>query len=91
MSGFADSIADELIERGRRELDRETRYEIWRELHARVYELQPFLFGWNVPRKIAFSKRLRGVKLYKFSPGYRLSDMYLEAGTPGTRPYRPNT
>lgn len=85
-SGLADDLVDQLIEKGRRELDPETRYAIWRELHARVYELQPYLFGWNVPKKIAFNKKLRGVKLYKFSPGYQLRDMYYEAGTPGTRP-----
>ena len=30
-----------------------------------LHELQPFLFGENIPRKIAFNKKLRGVKLYK--------------------------
>lgn len=86
MSGFRDEIASDLIERGRRELDPEKRHAIWRQLHRRIYEQQPFLFGWNVPRKIAFHKDLRGVRLYKFSPGYRLRDIYYEEGTPGTRP-----
>ena len=86
MSGFRDDIASELIDRGRKELDPEKRYEIWHQLHRRIYEQQPFLFGWNVPRKIAFNKKIHGVKLYKFSPGYRLRDMYYEEGTPGTRP-----
>ena len=81
-----DPVVNDLIERGRRELDEAKRMEIWHELHRRIYDLQPFLFGMNVPRKIAFSKQLRGVKLYKFSPGYRLRDMYFEEGTPGTRP-----
>jgi peptide/nickel transport system substrate-binding protein len=85
-SGLADDLVDDLIERGRVELDPEKRYRIWKDLHARIFELQPYLFGWNVPRKIAFNKNLRGVKLYKFTPGYRLRDMYYEEGTPGTRP-----
>ena len=85
-AGYRDEITDDLIERGRREIDPEKRHEIWRELHARVYSLHPYLFGWNVPRKIAFNKDLRGVKLYKFAPGYMLRDMYYEEGTPGTRP-----
>ena len=42
---------------------------IWHELHTRIYEMQPYMFGWNVPRKIAINKKLRGVKLYKFDPG----------------------
>ncbi len=86
MSGLRDAVVDSLIESGRRELQPEKRHVIWKELHARIYELQPFLWGQNVPRKIAFSKQLRGVKLYKFSPGYRLRDFYYEEGTPGTRP-----
>ena len=85
-ANFKDDLASELIDQIRVELDPEKRYQLWHQLHARVYELQPFLFGWNVPRKIAFNKNLRGVKLYKFDPGYRLRDMYYEDGTPGTRP-----
>jgi peptide/nickel transport system substrate-binding protein len=83
---FSDQVASDLIDQLRVELDPEKRYPIWHQLHARIYEMQPFLFGWNVPRKIAFNKALRGVKLYKFDPGYRLRDMYYEDGTPGTRP-----
>jgi peptide/nickel transport system substrate-binding protein len=86
MSGLKDDIVDDLINRGRIELDTEKRMAIWHQLHSRINELQPFLFSANVPRKIAFNKKLRGVKLYKFSPGYRLRDMYYEEGTPGTRP-----
>ena len=85
-AGMVDPIVDELIERGQKELDPDKRYAIWHQLHARIYELQPYLFGWNVPRKIAVSKKLHGVKLYKFEPGFRMRDVYFEAGTPGTRP-----
>jgi peptide/nickel transport system substrate-binding protein len=85
-AGLRDAEVDRLIDAGRRELDAEKRHEIWREMHARIYDLQPYLFGWNVPRKIAINKRVHGMKLYKFEPGYRMRDLYLEAGTPGTRP-----
>ena len=91
MTGIADPELDRLIETGRRELDPEKRYEIWHQFHARLYELQPFLFHETVPRKLAFSKKLRGVKLYKFTPGFRLKDMYYEEGTEGTRPLSPQT
>jgi peptide/nickel transport system substrate-binding protein len=84
-SGYADPQSDKLIEDGRRELDPEKRAAIWRELHARIYELQPYLFNQNPPYKIGFNKKLRGVKLYNFAPGFRLRDMYYEEGTPGTR------
>jgi peptide/nickel transport system substrate-binding protein len=85
-SGLRDDEVDRLIVAIRRELDDEKRHDLLMQLHARVYELQPYLFGWNIPRKIAFNKKLHGVKLYKFNPGYRLRDMYYGEGTPGTRP-----
>lgn len=77
-SGLQDDLVDSYIEAGRRELDREARSRIWHDLHARIYELQPYLFGWNVPRKLAINKDLRGVKLYNFEPGFSLRDMYYE-------------
>jgi peptide/nickel transport system substrate-binding protein len=87
-SGMQDDQVDELIALGRRELDDAKRALIWQKLHRRIYELQPYLFGWNVPRKLAFNKKLHGVKLYKFEPGFSLQDLYYEAGTEGTRPLK---
>lgn len=85
-SGLMDARVDELIEAGRRELDEAKRADIFHQLHARLYELQPYLFGWNVPRKIAINRKLHGLRLYKFEPGFRLRDLYYAEGTPGTRP-----
>ena len=85
-AGLMDAEVDRLIEAGRRELDVEKRSAIWYELHQRIYDLQPYLFGWNVPRKLAINKKLRGVKLYKFDPGFRMRDIYYAAGTEGTTP-----
>jgi peptide/nickel transport system substrate-binding protein len=85
-SGYADAETDALIEAGRKELDPEKRAAIWHRMHERIYELQPYLFGQNPPYKMAFNRNLRGVKLYNFSPGFRLRDMYYPEGTPGTRP-----
>ena len=59
---------------------------LWHELHERIYAAQPYLFGMTPPLKYAFSKRLHGVKLYNFPPGYRVRDMWFAEGTPGTRP-----
>ncbi len=88
-AGLQDEQVDALIDAGRRELDPEKRAEIWHQLHARIYELQPYLFGWNVPRKLAINKKLRGVKLYNFEPGFSMRDVYYEAGTEGTVPLPP--
>ncbi|GJM43944.1 MAG: hypothetical protein DHS20C21_07860 [Gemmatimonadota bacterium] len=90
-SGLQDPEVDRLIDAIRKELDPDARHLLYMDLHARLYELQPYLFGWNVPKKIAFNRALHGVKLYKFSPGYRLRDMYYAEGTPGTRPLGSST
>ncbi|MFT7465389.1 MAG: peptide/nickel transport system substrate-binding protein [Pseudohongiellaceae bacterium] len=85
-AGLDDELVNELIEAGQIELDPAKRSAIWKQLHARIYELQPYLFGWNVPRKIAVNKRIHGLKLYKFEPGFRMQDLYFAEGTEGTRP-----
>lgn len=85
-SGVNDEEVNALIEAGQVELDPDKRQQIWYDLHARLYELQPYLFGWNVPRKLAVNKRIHGLKLYKFEPGFRMRDIHLAPGAPGTRP-----
>ncbi|GJM22292.1 MAG: hypothetical protein DHS20C15_22070 [Planctomycetota bacterium] len=87
-AGLNDPEVDRLIDAGRRELDPAKRYVIWRQLHERIHSQQPYLFGWTVPRKLAINKKLHGVKIYKFEPGFRLRDLYYAEGTPGTRPLR---
>ena len=87
-TGFADARCDALIERGQRELDPARRAAIWRELHARIYELQPYLFAFSPPRKFALDQGLRGVELVLMDPNYVLRRWYRPAGTPGTRATR---
>ena len=89
-AGYSDPESDALIDKLRVELDQAKRLEYWHQLHARIYELQPYLFLQSVPQKYAFDKKLHGVKLYAFMPGYRMRDMYYEEGTPGTRPLSRN-
>jgi peptide/nickel transport system substrate-binding protein len=85
-SSYADPLTDELIEKGRHELDFEKRQEHWRAMHRRIYELQPYLFGQTPPMKLAINRKLRGVRLYNFPIGFRLREMYYAEGSPGTRP-----
>jgi ABC-type transport system substrate-binding protein len=84
--GFQDAIADELIAKGQRELDPRKRAEIWKELHRRIYELQPYLFCYNAPRKFAMNKAIRGFQSVPIDPNYVVRRWYYPAGTPGTRP-----
>ncbi len=86
--GFVDETSDRLIERIQRELDPDARARMWRELHARIYELQPYLFAYNPPRKFAMSKAIRGFQAVHIDPNYVIRRWYYPAGTPGTRPTR---
>jgi len=85
---LSDPAVDALIERGQVELDPETRHGIWKELHARIYELQPYLFMHNKPRKFAMNQRIRGMQTFQNPPGYALRRLYLPKGTPNTRTTR---
>ena len=86
--GLADPRVDELIDRGRRELDKEKRFAIWRELHALIYDIQPCLFMINPPKKFAMNRKIRGLQCFMISPGYDPRRWYFPAGTPGTRTTR---
>jgi peptide/nickel transport system substrate-binding protein len=86
LSGLRDEQVDELIERGQREMDPARRAAIWRELHARIYELQPYLYNFNPPIKFAISRAVRGFQSFAIDPGYSIRRWYYPAGTPGTRP-----
>jgi len=86
--GLADPEVDRLIEKGQVELDRAARAKVWRELQRRLYELQPYLFGFSPPRKFAYSQKLRGVEFVRPDPNYVARRWYLPAGTQGTREKR---
>ncbi|MFT4648254.1 MAG: peptide/nickel transport system substrate-binding protein [Glaciecola sp.] len=86
-SGVRDPYIDGLIAKGQRELDFEKRQVIWRELHRHLYqEVMPYLFGFNVPRKFAMSKRIRGMQNFAVDPGYSVRRWYFaDPEEPGTR------
>lgn len=84
-AGLQDPEVDGLIERGQRQLDSRKRNELWHLLHRRVYELQPYLFCYNVSRRFAMSKQIRGFQSVKIDPNFVVRRWYYPAGTPGTR------
>lgn len=86
--GFADPECDRLIDAGRAELDWPKRAAIWRRLHARMYEMQPYLFCFNPPRKFVMNRALRGFQSFALEPNYSLRRWYYPEGTSGTRPTR---
>ncbi|HED64953.1 MAG TPA: hypothetical protein ENJ09_05285, partial [Planctomycetes bacterium] len=82
---YADPETDRLIEAIQRELDHDKRMDLWHQFHRRVASLHPYFFMSNVPRKFTMARRFRGFKTSVISPGYSLRQVYLPAGTPGTR------
>jgi len=76
-AGIADREVDELIDRIQHEIDPARRVPSWHRLHARIYELQPYLFGYMVPDKMAVARRVRNFRAYGINPGYSIRDWYL--------------
>lgn len=88
-SGVMEPELDKMIRAIQRETDFAKRQVIWRELHTFIYDLQPYLFGFNVPSKFAMSKRIRGFKTVALDPGYVIRDWHFTSlDEPGTRPTR---
>jgi len=88
-SGVRSPAVDDLIERGQREIDPHKRWEIWHELHRTLYDMQPYMFMWNVPTKFAMSHRVHGFEAFAIDPGYSIRSWYFTSDEPGTRPQLP--
>jgi peptide/nickel transport system substrate-binding protein len=86
--GLADPEVDRLIELGQATVDAGERAAVWRALHARLHELQPYLFLFNPARKFALASSIRGHQAVRLDPNYVLRRWYHPAGTPGTRAQR---
>jgi ABC-type transport system substrate-binding protein len=84
-SAYGNPAVDALIERGQRELDKKKRTAIWNEIHRLIYADMPYLFGYNVPRKFALKKEIRGFQSFAIRPGYAVRFWHYPAGHPGTR------
>ncbi len=85
-SGLKDPEVDRLIEAIQAETDRGERAKLYKQFHAKIYELQPYLFMYSVPRKYAANLEVRGIRHTPISPGYVIRDWYYsDAKVPGTR------
>ncbi|MEE2776753.1 MAG: ABC transporter substrate-binding protein [Acidobacteriota bacterium] len=74
--GYRNPEVDRLFDEGRRELDRDRRAELYRQIQGLVYEDQPLLFLWNYTVTQGFARDMRGVVLSpigvrRFRPGPR--------------------
>jgi ABC-type transport system substrate-binding protein len=75
-TGLQDAEVDALIERIHAERDAAARAQLWHQLHRRLYDLQPFLFLYNVPTRFAMSRELFGFQAVKIEPGYVIRRWY---------------
>jgi peptide/nickel transport system substrate-binding protein len=72
---YKNPAVDDLIDRGRRELERSKRIAIYRQLHALLADDQPYTWTIQVSVKWAIAKRVKNVKeskgwgLYLWYPG----------------------
>lgn len=72
-----DAEVDRLIDAMQLELDARVRGKLGRELHARLYALQPYMYGVKVPNKFAISKRIRNFRTSAIDPGYAIRDWWI--------------
>jgi peptide/nickel transport system substrate-binding protein len=88
-SAVRETELDALIAKGQVELDFEKRQGIWKEIHTFLYDHQPYLFGFNVPRKFAMSKRIRGFQMFAIDPSFSIRRWHFtDLAEPGTRTTR---
>lgn len=76
-SSFADAQVDAWIERVEVELDRAERTRLMHAIQARLYELQPYLYGVTVAKRFGISKRIRNVRTSQLDPGYSIREWRL--------------
>lgn len=82
--GFSNAKADELIDKIRKETVDSLRIPMEKELQAIVYDEQPYVFMYLVPRKVAIHKRFDHAYMFWERPGVYLS--WLKLLSPSTMP-----
>lgn len=82
--GYGSSRADALIDSIRVQIVDSLRYPLEKELQALLYEDQPYVFMYMLPRKIAIHKRFDHADMFWEKPGVYLS--WLKMLSPSTMP-----
>jgi peptide/nickel transport system substrate-binding protein len=62
--GFINAEADEIIDQGRREFDKEKRRAMYRRLHAILHEEQPYTFFYCPQDLTLVDRRFQNVRAY---------------------------
>jgi len=74
---FSDAQIDAWIERVEVELDRAERTRLMHAIQARLYALQPYMYGVTVPKRYALSRRIAGFRASSLDPGFALREWRL--------------
>lgn len=77
--GYANPRVDQLIERGRSEMDRTKAAPIWKELQHEIYNDQPYTFLFWIDRIVAADKRFKNVTPIPLSALYNLENWYVDS------------
>ncbi|MBE7558647.1 hypothetical protein HS125_06770 [bacterium] len=67
---FNDPVTDRLLEAARQELDKEKRTAIFRQLHRRIWEEQPYTFTYSHNWRWVLNRRIKNVKVYDMDFDY---------------------
>jgi peptide/nickel transport system substrate-binding protein len=75
--GYANPEVDRLLEQGRRTFDQEARQRIYRQVHRRLYEDQPYTFLFVPDALPIVSARFRNVVATPIGIGYNFIEWYV--------------
>lgn len=75
---YANPKVDQLIEKGRVEMDQEIAAGIWKEFHQILYDDQPYTFLFWIDNAVAVKTKFKNVKPLALSSVYDLENWYIE-------------
>jgi peptide/nickel transport system substrate-binding protein len=79
--GFGNRKSDALIDSIRITLNDAERIPMEKRLQRIIYDEQPYIFMFQIPRKVAIHRRFENAKTYREKPGLYLSNLRVGAGT----------
>ena len=75
---YSNPRVDELIEKGRVEMNQEVASGIWKEFHQILYNDQPYTFLFWIDNAVAVKTKFKNVKPLALSSVYDLENWYIE-------------
>ncbi len=77
-TGFGDAESDSLIYLANTSLDREKNINALKKFQKKIYDEQPYVFLYNLTRKIIIHKRFDNADMYNDKPGVILGNLLLK-------------